>query len=693
MSMRFDRNPRPARPHPKTAVQQAVRCAVESLEGRLLLAGNVETVDVVFEQADGKVILAGRHDNTGDIDLVRFNADSTLDTTFGTGGIATVDFGGTDIALDLAQDASGNLYVAGNTDASLLSVDFAVAKVSSAGVQDLTFGVGGAALADFGGFDSVSKILVQSSGLSVSRIVLVGSAQNTTTFYNEFGVAQFDGTGALDGSFDGDGLQTLGTVDGDAAATSAILAGSDLIVGGYSTDANFQANFTLARYDAAGQLDSGFGDLASGVRTTTLGGPSQIFALADDGAGNVLAIGRIDDGGTQLGVFTYAQSDGALTGTFTDNTIYGQLDVLSAGVAGTTLVVSGQAGTLAGAASYDLNNLTAGPAVSSAEFGDATIDRSWVDSFVASDGSVLLAANVSPLEAVEFDYEAQRLTAGGAQGLIYSAGFGAAPVGPSAEVISGVLTIVGSDSANSIEVHRNAAGDYRVTIDALPAQVFSAASVTSISIDGGDGADTIVVGGGITLDAVIHGGAGNDTITAGGGNDQVFGDADNDVLLGRAGRDSFYGGAGDDSITGGSGNDILLGEGGQDSLFGSSGADVFAGGDGNDQLSGGNGRDVLIGGSGADTITGDNGDDLLISGYTYYDTDIPGLQSILALWMGGGSYDERVAAIKADLLDDSKVTADGDADLLSGNNGKDYFIADSADVITDLVKKETSSII
>lgn len=688
MSMRLTRR------RPQPALQQAARSAVESLESRLLLAGNVETVDVVFQQADGKVILAGRHDNTGDIDLVRFNADSTLDTTFGTGGIATVDFGGTDIALDLAQDASGNLYVAGNTDASLLSVDFAVAKVSSAGVQDLSFGAGGAALADFGGFDSVSKILVQSSGPTVSRIVLVGSANSTTTFYNEFGIAQFDATGSLDGSFDTDGLQTLGTPDGDAAATSAILAGNDLIVGGYSTDGGFQTNFTLARYDAAGQLDSAFGDLASGVRTTTLAGPSQIFALADDGAGNVLAIGRIDDGGTQLGVFTYAQSDGALTDTFTDTTIYTQLDVLSAGVAGTTLVVSGQAGTLAGAASYDLNNLAAGATwVSSAEFGDATIDRNWVDSFVASDGSVLLAANVSPLEAVEFDYEAQALTSAGAQGLIYSHGFGAAPTGPSAEVIDGVLTILGSGSANNIQVHRNAAGDYVVTIDALAAQVFSAASVTSISIDGGDGADTLLVGAGITLDAVIHGGAGNDTITAGGGNDQIHGDADNDVLLGRAGRDSFYGGAGDDSITGGSGNDILLGEGGQDSLFGSSGADAFVGGDGNDLLSGGNGRDVLIGGSGADTITGDNGDDLLISGYTYYDTDLAGLQSILGLWIGGGTYEQRVAAIQTELLTASKVSADGDIDILSGNNGKDYFVADSADVITDLVKKEVSSII
>ena len=50
----------------------------------------------VTMQPDGKILLGGYSDNSGDWDfaLVRYNADGTLDTGFGGGdGMLTTDFG------------------------------------------------------------------------------------------------------------------------------------------------------------------------------------------------------------------------------------------------------------------------------------------------------------------------------------------------------------------------------------------------------------------------------------------------------------------------------------------------------------------------------------------------------------------------------------------------------------------------
>ncbi|HVK56671.1 MAG TPA: delta-60 repeat domain-containing protein [Burkholderiales bacterium] len=62
-----------------------------------------------------------------DFALVRYNWDGTLDSSFGDGGIATTDFGGTqDRAFDLAIQRNGKIILAGNAGG-----DFALARFLS----------------------------------------------------------------------------------------------------------------------------------------------------------------------------------------------------------------------------------------------------------------------------------------------------------------------------------------------------------------------------------------------------------------------------------------------------------------------------------------------------------------------------------------------------------------------------------
>ncbi len=75
---------------------------------------------------------------------------------------------------------------------------------------------------------------------------------------------------------------------------------------------------------------------------------------------------------------------------------------------------------------------------------------------------------------------------------------------------------------------------------------------------------------------------------------------------------------GNDIMYGGDGaegtaDDVLLGLGGDDSLFGGAGDDILYGGSGNDYLVGGDGKDTLLGGSGDDLIQMDM-QDVLVDG-------------------------------------------------------------------------------
>ena len=69
-------------------------------------------------QADGKIVAGGAR--AGAMTLVRYNANGSLDTSFGSGGFATRQFGGTPTAgvgnsgaVAMALDGSGNILVAG----------------------------------------------------------------------------------------------------------------------------------------------------------------------------------------------------------------------------------------------------------------------------------------------------------------------------------------------------------------------------------------------------------------------------------------------------------------------------------------------------------------------------------------------------------------------------------------------------
>lgn len=167
-----------------------------------------------------------------------------------------------------------------------------------------------------------------------------------------------------------------------------------------------------------------------------------------------------------------------------------------------------------------------------------------------------------------------------------------------------------ASSPNLIEVVFNGLeGADRVTLSAV-----NRSFQGSLTIDGGDGNDSITVSPLVTFGVQLLGGDGNDSLFAGSGNDTADGGAGRDDLRGGAGNDLLRGGTDNDTLSGGIGDDTLGGGAGNDRLNGDNGNDAMSGGEGNDTIYGGNGNDTLLGGDGNDLLRGDVGKDIALGG-------------------------------------------------------------------------------
>jgi uncharacterized delta-60 repeat protein len=101
----------------------------------------------VAVQPDGRIVAVGSAIGATGVDwgLARFRPDGAPDTTFGSGGVVSTDFGGDlDFAAAVALQTDGGIVVAGvEGDDSGAGRDFALARYTAGGGLDATFGSGG----------------------------------------------------------------------------------------------------------------------------------------------------------------------------------------------------------------------------------------------------------------------------------------------------------------------------------------------------------------------------------------------------------------------------------------------------------------------------------------------------------------------------------------------------------------------
>jgi uncharacterized delta-60 repeat protein len=178
--------------------------------------------------ADGRILVAGEIGGTtnvasGDFGMARFNADGSLDTRFGNAGsVATDFFGHTDIADAVAFQPDGRIVLAGlaSTADDSAHQDFALARYSSEGALDPTFGNGGKVTTDFsGGRDRALSVII----ISGERIVVGGQVEGQS---RDFALACYQPNGSLDPTFGADG-KVITSFSGSSAIINSILASAD----------------------------------------------------------------------------------------------------------------------------------------------------------------------------------------------------------------------------------------------------------------------------------------------------------------------------------------------------------------------------------------------------------------------------------------------------------------------------------
>jgi Ca2+-binding RTX toxin-like protein len=193
------------------------------------------------------------------------------------------------------------------------------------------------------------------------------------------------------------------------------------------------------------------------------------------------------------------------------------------------------------------------------------------------------------------------LTAGTAIGsYVASKLFQTQTLGAKASLVGSVLVVTGSENADNISIVKQG-NEYVVLGTGVP-QKFSAAAVTSFSIDARGGNDRVFINPTLAISAAILGGAGNDLLFGGAGNDTIDGGSGHDLIYGMAGNDSLLGGDGNDFLWGGNGNDVIKGGLGNDWLYGDAGADDLDGEGGDNWLFGGAGIDLLASGTGKNRL-------------------------------------------------------------------------------------------
>ena len=326
--------------------------------------GDADGAAVAIEPDGGIVTAGSRGTPTGrDFALTRHDATGRLDARFGPGGVVATDFGGDDdMAHDVAALPDGGAVAAGVTDAGgFTKLQFALARYRADGTLDPGFGSGGLVRTDVLDAGQANAVLVQPDG----KILAAGFASHGVLADSDFALVRYTANGTPDPSFGGgDGIVTTdlgtrsdairalalqpdgrivaagsageqlalarylddGTPDpaftagpttlnfGDGAHGVALTPAGRIMVSGWAFNPGTGVDFALARFTAAGALDTTFG--TRGLVTTDFTGRDDFGErVVVDGLGRSVVVGTPGD---DLGLARYTPG-GALDPAFADH--------------------------------------------------------------------------------------------------------------------------------------------------------------------------------------------------------------------------------------------------------------------------------------------------------------------------------------------------------------------------------------
>jgi uncharacterized delta-60 repeat protein len=179
----------------------------------------------------------------------------TLDPTFGNGGTVTTSFADGVEGVGAIEESNGDIVAVAQVDfVNNVGTGIGLAAYTSAGVLDTTFGTNGIAVTTFPGltFDP-AVFAVQTNG-----DILVGGTATNSKGLTEFGLARYTSNGLLDATFGAGGLVTILVGSKSGTPTALLLQpNGQIVMGGLASGGS--KHLALVRYNSDGSLDATFG--------------------------------------------------------------------------------------------------------------------------------------------------------------------------------------------------------------------------------------------------------------------------------------------------------------------------------------------------------------------------------------------------------------------------------------------------
>jgi uncharacterized delta-60 repeat protein len=220
----------------------------------------------------------------------------SLDTTFGMGGIVTTSFADGVAGVGAFEQSNGDIVAVAQVNfVNNVGTGIGLVRYTSAGELDTTFGTNGITVTTFAGiaFDPFG-FAVQKNG-----DILIGGVATTTSGLNKFGLARYTSNGVLDTTFGTKGLviTKVGTRS-DAPSAMLLQPNGQIVMGGFEVaEGNIPGMMSLVRYNANGTLDTTFGKGGISLASVTFLGPETLALLSN---GDYLAVGQNESGNTGI---------------------------------------------------------------------------------------------------------------------------------------------------------------------------------------------------------------------------------------------------------------------------------------------------------------------------------------------------------------------------------------------------------
>ncbi len=243
----------------------------------------------VVVQPDGKIVQSGslRNEVTKFI-LLRFETDGTPDSTFGEDGRVTIDVPDFGATHTLVCQTDGKLIVGGRLRNGS-SMDFVMMRYDSNGTIDPTFGTNGVVFTDVGGHnesEACIKLLPSGKILLTGRVDLSGETR-------DFWLLRYNSDGSLDNTFATNGIARTDLGHDDISILTIPLSSGKIIVGGWTYPDATEKNIGIVRYNENGSVDSTFG--TDGIIITSASdNPDYCWWGAEQNDGKFVLFGATD---------------------------------------------------------------------------------------------------------------------------------------------------------------------------------------------------------------------------------------------------------------------------------------------------------------------------------------------------------------------------------------------------------------